>query len=166
MICIKIKKNVIYSEKIVPMGKYILSSKGESKQIVLEFGERLLYHKLLWSTFHTLPCLLPSSTHWLADRILLFFPYSSGQLKLRGWEPGMSGKQNQTHTDPRASFISPIVTLPLHPSPPPTPKTSDGHFLFWNILFWSLVFLRLEIYKLKSLLENKSPEFKARASIS
>ena len=47
MICVKIKKNVIYSEKIVPMGKCILSSKGESKQIVLEFGERLLYHKLL-----------------------------------------------------------------------------------------------------------------------
>lgn len=105
LICVKIKKNVIYSEKkIVPMGKCILSSKGESKQIVLEFSERLLYHKLLWSTFHTLPCLLPSSTHWLADRILLFFLYSAGQLKLRGWEPGMSGKQKQMHTDPRTSF--------------------------------------------------------------
>lgn len=104
LICVKIKKNVTYSEKTVSMGKRILSSKGESKQIVLEFSERLLYHKLLWSTFHTLPCLLPSSTHCLADKILLFFLYSAGQLKLRDWESGMSGKQNQTHTDPRTSF--------------------------------------------------------------
>lgn len=132
--------------KFYPMEKCILNLKAKSKQTDLEFIERLLPGKHLWSTFYNFPSLLPF-TIVSGHGILLPFAYCCQETEAeRVWESGWAGKQDMTKhriQGPGSHFFY-LVTLSPHPLPPTNPPSDDHFPFFWNVLFWSLIFLRLE----------------------